>query len=201
MMKYDAVTMGNHDFDGGIENFAMQLQYASFPVLISNYDFTGTPMEGKSQPYKVFKKSGLKIGVLGVGIELKGLVPENLYGKTVYSDPIAAANTNAEILRRKEGCDMVICLSHLGDKYDDGKISDEILAKESYGIDLIIGGHTHRFFEQPLTYKNRTNADVIVNQVGWAGIQLGRLDFNLGRGEKKNLVKANTVVIGEKARD
>ncbi|RXK81243.1 bifunctional metallophosphatase/5'-nucleotidase [Filimonas effusa] len=200
-MQYDAVTMGNHDFDGGIENFATQLQHASFPVLVCNYDFTGTAMEGKSLPYKVFEKAGLKIGVLGVGIELQGLVPENLYGKTVYSDPITAANTNANILRRKEGCDMVICLSHLGDKYDDGKISDEILAKESYDIDLIIGGHTHRFFAQPRSYKNRSNADVIVNQVGWAGIQLGRLDFNLDRGKKKNLVKANTVVIGEKARD
>ena len=200
-MQYDAVTMGNHDFDGGIENFATQLQHASFPVLVCNYDFTGTAMEGKSLPYKVFEKAGLKIGVLGVGIELRGLVPENLYGKTVYSDPITAVNTNANILRRKEGCDMVICLSHLGDKYDDGKISDEILAKESYDIDLIIGGHTHRFFEQPRSYKNRSNADVIVNQVGWAGIQLGRLDFNLDGGKKKNLVKANTVVIGEKARD
>lgn len=201
LMGYDAVTMGNHDFDGGIENFATQLRHASFPVLVSNYDFTGTAMEGKAKPYQVFKKAGLKIGVLGVGIELKGLVPENLYGKTIYSDPITALNTNADILKRKEGCDMIICLSHLGDKYPDGKISDEILAKESYDVDLIIGGHTHRFFEKPLIYKNRSNADVIVNQVGWAGIQLGRLDFNFERGKKKNLVKANTVVIGEKARD
>jgi 5'-nucleotidase len=200
-MQYDAATMGNHDFDGGIENFAMQLQHASFPLIICNYDFTGTAMEGKSKPYQVFKKAGLKIGVLGVGIELKGLVPDNLYGKTIYSDPVAAANTTADILRRKEGCDMVICLSHLGDKYADQKISDEILAKESYDVDLIIGGHTHRFFDKPLTYKNRRNADVVVNQVGWAGIQLGRLEFNMEGGRKKNLVKADTVVIAEKTRD
>jgi 5'-nucleotidase len=200
-MQYDAATMGNHDFDGGIENFATQLQHASFPLLMANYDFTGTAMEGKSKPYQVFKKSGLKIGVLGIGIELKGLVPENLYGKTIYSDPVTAANTVANILRHKEGCDMVVCLSHLGDKYADQKISDEILAKESYDVDLIIGGHTHRFFEQPITYKNRRNADVIVNQVGWAGIQLGRLDFNMEGGKKKNLVKAHTVVIAEKTKD
>lgn len=200
-MQYDAATMGNHDFDGGIENFATQLQHASFPLLIANYDFTGTAMEGKSKPYQVFKKSGLKIGVLGIGIELKGLVPENLYGKTIYSDPVTAANTVANILRQKEGCDMVVCLSHLGDKYADQKISDEILAKESYDVDLIIGGHTHRFFEKPITYKNRRNADVIVNQVGWAGIQLGRLDFNIEGGKKKNLVKAGSVVIAEKTRD
>ncbi|WP_197705843.1 bifunctional metallophosphatase/5'-nucleotidase [Filimonas lacunae] len=200
-MKYDAVTMGNHDFDAGLENFANQLRHASFPVLLCNYDFTQTPMEGKSQPYKVFRKGGVKIGVLGIGIELKGLVPDNLYGNTKYNDPIVAANATADILKKKEGCDMVICLSHLGDKYEDNKVSDEILAKESYGIDLIIGGHTHRFFEAPRVYKNKAQSDVIVNQVGWAGLQLGRLDYNFSAEKNKNLVNAHTVVIGKKSSD
>lgn len=201
MMKYDAVTMGNHDFDAGLENFANQLQYAGFPVLLCNYDFTQTPMEGKSQPYKVFRKGGVKIGVLGIGIELKGLVPDNLYGNTKYNDPIVAANTTANILKKKEGCDMVICLSHLGDKYEDNKVSDEILAQETYDIDLIIGGHTHRFFEAPRVYKNKQQSDVIVNQVGWAGLQLGRLDYNFTAGKKKNLVNAHSVFIGKKTGD
>jgi len=200
MMGYDAATMGNHDFDGGIENFATQLQHASFPVLICNYDFTGTAMESKFQPYKIFQKGDLKIGVLGVGIELRGLVPENLYGKTVYLNPIAAANQTAEMLRKK-GCHMIICLSHLGDKYDDDKISDEILAKESFDIDLIIGGHTHRFFAEPRKYRNRKGGEVVVNQVGWAGIQLGRLDYRFSSFSGKNLANAHTVVIGKKTRE
>lgn len=200
MMGYDAATMGNHDFDAGLENFTKQLAYGGFPLLIANYDFTGTPMEGKSQPYKIFKKGDLKIGVLGVGIELRGLVPENLYGKTVYTDPIAAANRSAEELRKKN-CDMIICLSHLGDKYDDNRLSDEILAKETYDIDLIIGGHTHRFFEEPRKYSNKRGSDVLVNQVGWAGIQLGRLDYNFSGAKKKNLSNAHTVVIGKKTRE
>jgi 5'-nucleotidase len=200
MMGYDAATMGNHDFDGGLDNFATQLQHAKFPILICNYEFTGTPMDMKFQPYKIFQKGDMKIGVLGVGIELKGLVPENLYGKTVYTNPIEGANRAADDLR-KQGCDMVICLSHLGDKYDDDKISDAILAKESYDIDLIIGGHTHRFFEEPRKYTNRKGSDVVVNQVGWAGIQLGRLDYTFSGPQRKNLVNSHTVVIGKKTRE
>lgn len=199
-MGYDAATMGNHDFDAGLENFAAQLSHVQFPIIICNYDFSGTVMESKFQPYKIFQKGDLKIGVLGVGIELKGLVPENLYEKTVYLHPIESANRTADLLR-KQGCDMVICLSHLGDKYDDDKVSDEILAKECFDIDLIIGGHTHRFFTEPRKYRNRKGGDTVVNQVGWAGIQLGRLDYSFSGYKKKNLSNAHTVVIGKKTRE
>lgn len=200
MMGYDAATMGNHDFDAGIENFAMQLKHTNFPILICNYNFTATPMEHKFIPYKIFEKNKLKIGVLGVGIELKGLVPDNLYDNTVYMEPIECANTTADHLK-KEGCDMIICLSHLGDKYLDNKISDEVLAKECFNIDLIIGGHTHRFFEAPKVYRNRNGGDTVVNQVGWAGLQLGRLDYSFFRTRKKKLMQAHSVVIGKKIRE
>ncbi|MBW0176429.1 metallophosphatase [Sediminibacterium sp.] len=196
-MQYDAATMGNHDFDLGMENFAIQLKHASFPMLVSNYDFSGTELENKTQPYKIFKKGSLQIGVFGVGIELKGLVPDNLYGKTVYQDPVVAANTTANLLQKK-GCDLVICLSHLGDRYTENKVSDEVLAKESYDIDLIIGGHTHRFFEEPRKYRNKNGGDVVVNQVGFGGIQLGRLEYQFSRLSRKKLAKAHTVVVGKK---
>jgi len=195
MMGYDACTMGNHDFDGGIENFANQLQHASFPVLVANYDFTGTALESKIKPYQIFQKGKIKVGVFGVGIELQGLVPENLYEKTVYQDPIIAANNTASLLKKK-GCNLIICLSHLGDKYDDGKISDEILAKESYNIDLIIGGHTHRFFEAPRKYFNKRQKEVLVNQVGWAGIQLGRLDYNFSSFDGNKTAESRSIFIG-----
>lgn len=200
MMGYDACTMGNHDFDAGMENFATQLQHARFPVLLCNYDFSGTPMENKTIPYTVIHKGKLKIGITGVGIEMKGLVPDNLYGATKYLDPIVEANRVADDLKKKQGCDMVICLSHLGFKYrENNKVSDEIFASSSENIDLIIGGHTHTFFDKPLTYKNKTGSDVIVNQVGWAGIILGRLDYVFKANKGKNLEAANSVLIGKKS--
>lgn len=197
MMGYDACTMGNHDFDGGMENFSNQLIHANFPVILCNYEVTNTPLEGKTIPYKIFTKGNLKIGVLGVGIELKGLVPDNLYGNTIYKNPIECANKTAEELKKK-GCDMIICLSHLGDKYYDDKISDEIMAKECFDIDLIIGGHTHRLFPEPRKYTNRKGGDTLVNQVGWAGMHLGRLDFSITGNKKKNLENAHSFLLGKK---
>ncbi len=199
-MGYDAGTMGNHDFDGGIENFATQLRHASFPIVLCNYDFTNTPMESKFTPFSIIRKGRLKIGITGVGIELKGLVLENLSGNTRYLDPIENANRVAEKLKKNHGCDLVICLSHLGYKYKEGqnKVCDLTFAKESENIDVILGGHTHTFMERPDTVKNKSGHDVLVNQVGWAGIMLGRLDFEFSKSSQKNLANSNTLVVKEK---
>ncbi|MFZ9686435.1 MAG: bifunctional metallophosphatase/5'-nucleotidase [Chitinophagaceae bacterium] len=195
MMGYDAGVMGNHDFDAGMENFVHQLtQHGKFPIVMCNYGFKDTPMENYYAPYKIFRKGKLKIGVTGVGIELTGLVPENLFGNTVYLDPIPAVNRIAAELKR-DGCVMVICISHLGDRYGDNKVSDEILAKESENIDLIIGGHTHRFFEQPREYTNKTGKKVMVNQVGWGGLRLGRLDYEFSSSGAKKLEKNQSILV------
>ncbi|MGB3154066.1 MAG: metallophosphatase [Chitinophagaceae bacterium] len=200
-MQYDACTIGNHDFDAGMENLATQLsRHATFPMLVANYDFTGTPMEYKTQPYKIFKKGKLTIGVFGVSIEGRGLIPDTLFGATKYLDPIEKANETADVLKRKEGCDMVICLSHLGNQYkeDRAKVSDEILAKETAAIDLIIGGHTHTFLDSPINYKNKKGDDVIVNQVGFAGIILGRLDFEFSKFSGKKMTKNHNISVSQK---
>lgn len=198
-MQYDACTMGNHDFDAGIENFALQMTKASFPCIVSNYDFTGTPMETKALPYKIIRKGRLKVGIYGLGIKLKGLVPDNLYGKTVYQDPIQKSREVAEYLKKNEKCDFIICLSHLGYKYKEGNaIGDDILARETQFTDLIIGGHTHTFMDEPAVFKDKNGSDVVVNQVGWGGIKLGRLDFSFEGVKKKNLLNAHSVIIGKK---
>ncbi len=199
-MGYEAATMGNHDFDAGLENFATQLQHANFPILLCNYDFSNTPMEFKSQPYKIFKKGKLKIGVTGVGIEMKGLVPDQLYGNTKYLNPVENVNRTAAMLKKDKACDMVVCLSHLGYKYkdDSNRMCDIILAKESENVDLIIGGHTHTFLDAPVTEKNKIGSDVLINQVGWAGIVLGRLDFEFSKYRNNNLAKSHTVAVGKK---
>ncbi len=196
-LGYDATTIGNHDFDAGMENLATQLtKHANFPMLVANYDFTGTAMEFKTLPYKVLKKGGLKIGVFGIGISGKGLIPDNLFGATQYLNPIQKANETAEILKRRKDCDMVICLSHLGYQYKNSNaVSDAILSKETENIDLIIGGHTHTFLDKPSIFKNKRGDDVVVNQVGWAGMVLGRLDFEFTKFSGKKLIKSHTLSV------
>jgi 5'-nucleotidase len=199
-MGYDACTIGNHDFDAGMANLATQLTgHANFPMLVCNYDFNGTEMENKTMPYKIFKKGKLTIGVLGVGIEMHGLVPDNLYKQTKYFDPVQKANETADRLKKQHGCDMIICLSHLGYQYKgSNKVSDEVLAKETENIDLIIGGHTHTFLDKPVVIKNKKGNDVVVNQVGWAGIILGRLDFEFSKFSRQKLANSHSISVSKK---
>jgi len=198
-MGYDAATIGNHDFDAGIENLALQMQkHASFPMVISNYDFNGNAMESVYRPYKIVKKGGLQIGILGVGIEMDGLVPQNLIGGTRYLSPIEKANEVAALLKKKK-CDLIICLSHLGYSYNYNKVSDLVLAKETENIDVIIGGHTHSFLEKPTIVKNKMGEDVVINQVGFAGIILGRLEFIFEESKQKKLVNSSSLLVSKKS--
>lgn len=200
MMGYDAATMGNHDFDAGLEGFARQLPQVNFPVLTANYDFTKTILEGKTKPYTIIKKAGIKIGIFGLGIQLKGLVPEDAYGTTTYLEPIQVANSTAWRLKKREKCDFIICLSHLGYHYDYNKVSDKILAKESTFIDLIIGGHTHTFLDKPTTMTNKEGRAIVINQAGWAGLRLGRLDYVFNNKNDTSLLSAQSVIIGKETR-
>ncbi|MCO6463175.1 MAG: metallophosphatase [Saprospiraceae bacterium] len=198
-LGYDAATIGNHDFDGGIDGLQRQLKHANFPLIISNYDFSDTIMHDQTKPYKIFKKAGKRIGVFGLGIELNGLVPKALYKETVYLDPIDTAQKWATFLRHEKNCDYVICLSHLGYKYknEPEKISDVVLAKNTSEIDLIIGGHTHTFMRQPDRLQNKDGKPVIINQVGWAGIILGRLDIYFERNKKGHCTTCTNLLVGE----
>lgn len=180
-MKYDAATLGNHDFDNGLIGLKKQLPFAKFPFLIANYDFSETILKDEFKPYKIFNKGGIKIGVFGIGIELEGLVPKKLYQNTKYLNPVKQANYYSDILRNKEDCDLIICLSHLGFKYKSNKLSDVTFAKKTRNIDLIIGGHTHTFLKKPISILNLDKNEVLINQVGWAGINLGKVDFNFNQ--------------------
>ena len=177
LMQYDAATIGNHDFDNGIDGLNKMLPHAKFPFLNINYDFSDTILKNKIRQYKIFTKNGIKIGVFGVGVELDGLVDKKLYKATKYTNPIGIANTVAKLLKTTGKCDLVICLSHLGYEYKTDKISDLKLAAQTQNIDLIIGGHTHTFLEKPTKIRNLSGKNTLITQVGWAGINLGRLDF------------------------
>ena len=189
-MKYDASTMGNHDFDNGIDGFNNVLHNANFPFLCANYDFDDTILKGKTKPYHIIEKQGIKIGIFGIGIELDGLVDSRLYGNTIYRDPITTANKYAKLLKEEHACNAVICLSHLGYDYEHETLSDKILAKETKYIDLIIGGHTHTFLDKAVTFSNKDGKPTLVNQAGWAALRLGRVDFYFSR-EKERIDDLN----------
>lgn len=197
-MQYDAATIGNHDFDNGVEHLAKQLIHATFPFVNCNYDFTHTPMNGKTIPYKIFEKEGIRVGVLGLGIELKGLVDKKNYGDTKYLNPIEKAAMYSHLLKKDLKCDLIIALSHLGDKYRDNKISDMVIAKQSKNIDLFISGHTHRFYEKPVSVRNSDGKETLIVQAGFAGIHLGKIDYFFTRTKKKKYASGSMVKISGK---
>ncbi|WP_299255566.1 metallophosphatase [uncultured Aquimarina sp.] len=196
MLKYDVVTIGNHDFDNGIEGLHAQMPYAKFNFVSANYDFTNTVMDTFVKPYKIIVKDTIKIGIFGLGIELEGLVMKDLYKETKYLNPIEIAQDMSARLKNEEKCDLVICLSHLGYDYknEPSKVSDLSLAEATDNIDLIIGGHTHTFLKEPTVVKNRKDKNVLVNQVGCYGLYLGRIDFHFDSEKNKTSYGSAMVV-------
>jgi len=196
MMKYDAATMGNHDFDNGIDGFYSQLPHASFEFVSANYDFKNTVLDGKVKPFTIFHKNGIKVGVFGLGIGLEGLVDKKNYKETIYHDPVSVSQDIVRILKHDKKCDLVICLSHLGYKYKEepDKICDLKLASLTQDMDLIIGGHSHTFLDKPTVLKNAVGEDVLVNQVGCYGVNLGRIDFYLDSTANKTSLGRSIIV-------
>ena len=196
MLKYDAATIGNHDFDNGIDGLYAQFPHAKFDFISANYDFSNTVLDTHIKPYKTFVKDGIKIGVFGLGIELDGLVIKELYKETVYYNPTEIAQDMSRILKEEEQCDLVICLSHLGYNYrnEAEKPSDLTLARATKNIDLIIGGHTHTFLRKPTIVKNTDEKNVLVNQVGSYGLYLGKIDFYFDS-EKNKSAKGTTIIV------
>ena len=186
-MGYNASTLGNHEFDNGTEKLSKVLKHANFSFLNSNYTLKNTPLENKIKSHEIFKINGIKIGVFGLGIELEGLVEKKLYKGIKYLNPIEISKDISDDLKYNHKCDLVICLSHLGFSYSKDKniMCDLILAKQTKNIDLIIGGHTHTFLDEPVKVKNLENKDVIINQVGCFGINLGKIDFYFSENNKQ----------------
>ena len=195
MMGYELSTIGNHDFDNGLEGMVSQLPNAKFEFVSANYDFKNTIMAPFVKPYKILNKNGIKVGVFGLGVGLEGLVDKKNYKETVYNDPIEVATDMARILKHNEKCDLVICLSHIGYKYNEPKtVCDIMLAQKTKDIDLIIGGHTHTFLDKPVIEKNSDGKEVLINQVGCYGLNLGRIDFYF-TDDKQILSKGKSITV------
>ena len=178
LMGYDAMTIGNHEFDFGLENMARLFRMANFPVVCANYDVTGTVLEGLVKPYTTFSRNGLKIGVFGLAPKMEGLVQADKCEGVVYNDPIEVAQKTTDLLKNQEGCDVVICLSHLGYQLK-GAPCDEELAQKTNNIDAILGGHTHTFMKEPAIYLNKDGKNVPVMHTGKSGIYVGMLKLTL----------------------
>lgn len=176
-MRYDAATIGNHEFDFGMDNMARIFRMADFPIVCANYHFEGTVLEGLVQPYVVLERKGLRIGVFGLGTQLEGMVAEDNYKGVVYEDPIAAANRVTDILKNKEHCDLIVCLSHLG--WDIEGVDDTEVIPASHGMDLVLGGHSHSYFEHPEVVKDADGRNVYCNQMGKHGRYVGILDLDM----------------------
>ena len=178
-MKYDAMAIGNHEFDRGLDGFAEAAQKAGFPMLASNYITRNTPMSPFVRRQIIKEIEGFRVGIFGLGIQLDGLVERELFGNVRSQDPIAVSKRGVDSLRNFHDCDYVICLSHLGYQYDNGRPDDITLAESVEGIDLIIGGHTHTFLDEPVLVKNPSGNKTIITQMGHSGIRVGRIDLDL----------------------
>lgn len=198
MMGYDAATVGNHEFDNGLDGFLEVLPHAEFPFVSANYDFSNTILDGKIKPYIVIEKNGLKVGIYGLGIDLKGLVPPSLFGETKYLDPIEKARETEETLKNRHKCSLIICLSHLGFNYEHDKVSDIIMARETNFTDIIIGGHTHTLLDPAIKESNQQDYDVTIAQTGSGGVRIGKIEVLFDADSDEKLVQAYTTKIYKK---
>jgi 5'-nucleotidase len=194
---YDAGNIGNHEFDNGIEGIASQLKHLNFPLLNANYDFSGTELEGKIPAYKIFDKGDLRIGVFSVGVDLDGFVEPVNRGPISYKDPVDVAAKMVQVLRDENNCDLIVCLSHLGLRNNSGGDCDVDLARKTRGVDLIVSGHSHTLLETPERVLNLDGDEVLINQVGWAGIALGRIDFYIDKKNKTKLASSKLLSVDE----
>ena len=186
-MGYDVTTIGNHDFDNGVEGIVEMMPHASFQFVSANYDVSASLLAPHVRPWIIREVGGVRVGIFGLGIALDGLVLEQLHEGVRYTDPFAAARRCVSELRA-QGCSLVVCLSHLGYRYRGNTPSDTLLAQDVEGIDLILGGHSHTFLDQPDIYDKPDGSQTLVNQVGWGGMRLGRVDVVIGaRGERNQL--------------
>ncbi len=179
LMRYDAATIGNHEFDFGVENMARLFKKADFPIVCANYDFTGTALEGVVKPYVVLKRGGLRIGVFGLSPQLDGLVMAKTCAGVKYNDPVKAANDVAKLLKEQEKCDLVVCLSHLG--WDIIGIDDTELMRQTRNIDIVLGGHSHSYFNALEYVENLDGREIPNDQNGKHGIYVGKITVDFSR--------------------
>lgn len=180
-MKYDAITVGNHEFDNGIDTLAVILAKANIPIISSNYQIDSTPLKDLIQPYMILKKAGLKIGIMAINVEPKGLIIESNYKGLVFKNALQSAIDMSTFLKKEKKCEVIICLSHLGADTTKNEINDFEIAHKTRYIDVIIGGHSHSMITNN-TVKNVAGKPIVIAQMAKSGLYLGKVELKL---EKK----------------
>ena len=181
-LGYDVMTIGNHDFDAGMDGLENAMGFANFDFVSANYDFSKTNLADRIKAHTIRQIGDVRVGIFGLGVGLKGLVPDALCKDVVYLDPFEVAQQQVKYLRSEAGCDLVIGLSHLGNRGYGDQPGDQDLAQELPGCDLIVGGQSHTFMNEP-TRNRHGDRETLVFQVGFAGINVGRVDFHMRAGE------------------
>ena len=179
IMGYDAATIGNHEFDFGLDNLARLARQAKFPIVCSNCDFTGTPCQDVIKKYCVVVRDGVRIGVFGLTPKIEGLVMKENMAGVKYIDPIQATKEMVSVLRDKERCDIVVCLSHLGWKLAPEYIDDQVLISSTTGIDIVLGGHSHTYMKEMEWVDNAEGKSIPVDQNGKHGAFVGKITLKL----------------------
>ena len=178
MMGYDVMTLGNHEFDNGQADLARRLRKCRQKVVTCNYDFTGTPLEGRVKPYVIVRRGGMKIGIIGTTSYLEGVVLKSHLDGIVRLNAIEEVNKWADYLKNRRHCDLVILLSHFG--FDGGsydKPSDVLMVQNSRNLDLVIGGHSHTFLNEPRVVEDLDGRRIPIVQTGSQGTVVGRFDI------------------------
>ncbi len=194
-LGYTAATLGNHEFDNGMDGLLKVLPHANFPFVCSNYDFSQTILHDQTVPYLVLNRNGIDVGIYGLGISLRGLVGSKLYGETVYHDPVDVAQEMEDMLKKEKKCDLIICVSHLGFRYDSDRVSDYLVAQQTRHTDIIIGGHTHRVLDPPEVVENINGLPVSIGQAGSGGTRLGKMEVFIGPATHEKFIDAVTTNI------
>ncbi|MDZ7719779.1 MAG: metallophosphatase [Balneolaceae bacterium] len=194
---YDAMALGNHEFDLGLEGLAEAAAYADFPFLCANYSTWNTPINSFMNREVIKDFGGFTVGIFGLGIQLDGVVDPKLHGRVRHRDPILSARRSVENFRNYHQCDYIICLSHLGFRYEDDRIDDITLSQKIPEIDLIIGGHTHTFLDEPVVVENPNGSITHITQMGHGGVRVGRIDLNITNQAPQPVISSGFYTIGK----
>ena len=174
-LGYDVITLGNHEFDDGIEHLGRRLAGLKCPVVCSNYDFSQFELGKYVKPYVVLKRGGMRIGIFGMLTDITKVVERTIADRLPKFGDVETADRWASYLKNEKKCDIVIALTHLGIENED--FMDQDLVRATRNIDLVVGGHSHTFIKDIVYENNIDGKPVPIVQNGCWGLDTAELSI------------------------